>query len=50
MREHEKNLRLQFSNIDKNHDGKIELKEIIVAFKELGLEVDVKEAEKLLRR
>lgn len=50
VREHEKNLRLQFSNIDKNHDGSVDLSEIIEAFKELGIEMQVNEAEKLLRR
>lgn len=50
VREHEKNLRLQFSNIDKNHDGKVDLSEIIQAFKELGIEMQTNEAEKLLKR
>uniref|UniRef100_A0A336KC21 CSON004428 protein n=1 Tax=Culicoides sonorensis TaxID=179676 RepID=A0A336KC21_CULSO len=50
MREHEKKLQLQFSNLDKNRDGAVDLEEIVLAFKELGVEVDRKEAEKLLRR
>lgn len=50
MREHERKLQLQFSNLDKNHDGAVDLDEIVIAFKELGVEVDRREAEKLLRR
>ncbi|XP_050450565.1 calcium-binding mitochondrial carrier protein SCaMC-2 isoform X1 [Cataglyphis hispanica] len=50
VREHEKNLRLQFSNLDKNKDGKIDLEELIRAFKELGIEIAQEEATKLLQR
>ncbi|XP_014261718.1 calcium-binding mitochondrial carrier protein SCaMC-1-B isoform X2 [Cimex lectularius] len=50
VKEHEKNLRLGFSHIDKNRDGKIDLEELIKAFQELGVEVEVKEAKKLLER
>lgn len=50
MREHEKKLRLQFSNLDKNRDGAVDLDEMVDAFKELGVEVERSEAEKLLRR
>ncbi|KAH0945495.1 hypothetical protein HN011_003856 [Eciton burchellii] len=50
VREHEKNLRLQFSNLDKNRDGKIDLEELIRAFKELGIEIAREEATKLLQR
>lgn len=50
VREHEKNLRLQFSHLDKNRDGKVDLEELICAFKDLGIEMDQNEATKLLQR
>ncbi|XP_055846097.1 calcium-binding mitochondrial carrier protein SCaMC-2 isoform X1 [Episyrphus balteatus] len=50
VREHEKNLRLQFSHLDKNRDGKVDLEELISAFKDLGIEVDQAEAKHLLKR
>ncbi|XP_037899016.1 calcium-binding mitochondrial carrier protein SCaMC-3 isoform X3 [Glossina fuscipes] len=50
IREHEKNLRLQFSHLDKNRDGKVDLEELISAFEDLGLEVDTDEAKHLLSR
>lgn len=50
MREHEKNLRLQFTHLDKNRDGKVDLEEMIEAFKELGIDMDRVEAAKLLKR
>ncbi|XP_055611108.1 calcium-binding mitochondrial carrier protein SCaMC-2 isoform X4 [Uranotaenia lowii] len=50
VREHEKNLRLQFSHLDKNRDGKVDLEEMITAFKELGIDMDRHEAAKLLKR
>ncbi|XP_046391154.1 calcium-binding mitochondrial carrier protein SCaMC-1-B isoform X1 [Ischnura elegans] len=50
VREHEKNLRLVFSHLDKNKDGKIDLEELIRAFKDLGVEIDRNEAMNLLQR
>uniref|UniRef100_A0A2M4BZ63 Putative small calcium-binding mitochondrial carrier n=1 Tax=Anopheles marajoara TaxID=58244 RepID=A0A2M4BZ63_9DIPT len=50
VREHEKNLRLQFTHLDKNRDGKVDLEELITAFKELGIDMDRHEAAKLLKR
>ncbi|XP_030081502.1 calcium-binding mitochondrial carrier protein SCaMC-3 isoform X2 [Drosophila hydei] len=50
VREHEKNLCLQFSHLDKNRDGKVDLEELISAFKDLGLDIDIDEAAKLLGR
>lgn len=84
VREHEKNLRLQFTDLDKNKDGKwfkiinlkmyikkkkyviplnslftdvtyifsgkIDLEELIKAFKDLGIEMERAEAKKLLQR
>ncbi|CAB3253406.1 unnamed protein product [Arctia plantaginis] len=39
VREHEKNLKLQFSHIDKNKDGKVDLEELISAFADLGIAI-----------
>ncbi|XP_055620953.1 calcium-binding mitochondrial carrier protein SCaMC-2 isoform X4 [Toxorhynchites rutilus septentrionalis] len=50
VREHEKNLRLQFTHLDRNRDGMVDLEELITAFKELGIEIDRHEAAKLLKR
>ncbi|KAJ9598292.1 hypothetical protein L9F63_011032, partial [Diploptera punctata] len=50
VKEHEKNLRLQFSHLDKNKDAEVEPKELIKAFKELGVEIDKNEATNLLQR
>lgn len=50
LREHEQNLRLQFSHLDKNKDGKVDLEEMIVAFKELGIVMERDEALKLFNR
>ncbi|KAK3923386.1 Calcium-binding mitochondrial carrier protein SCaMC-1-B, partial [Frankliniella fusca] len=49
VREHEKHLRLSFTHIDKNRDGKIDQDELVRAFKDLGVEIDNKEALKLLK-
>lgn len=50
VREHEKSLRLQFSHLDKNKDGSVDLEEMIEAFKELGVVIDRDEALKLFNR
>ncbi|KAG5891923.1 hypothetical protein JTB14_030070 [Gonioctena quinquepunctata] len=50
VREHEKNLRLHFTNLDKNRDGKIDLEELIRAFNELGIPLERGEATNLLQR
>ncbi|KAH0817734.1 hypothetical protein GEV33_005059 [Tenebrio molitor] len=50
VREHEKNLRLHFSHLDRNKDGKIDLEELIRAFSDLGIPLDRMEAKKLLQR
>ncbi|XP_077300894.1 short Calcium-binding Mitochondrial Carrier [Arctopsyche grandis] len=50
VREHEKNLKLQFSHLDKNKDGKVDLEELITAFAELGVAMDRSEATNLLKR
>lgn len=50
VREHEKNLRLHFSNLDKNRDGKIDLAELIKAFSDLGIPLERGEARNLLQR
>ncbi|XP_060809612.1 calcium-binding mitochondrial carrier protein SCaMC-2 isoform X2 [Amyelois transitella] len=50
VREHEKNLRLQFSHLDKNKDGKVDLEELISAFADLGIAIGRNEATNLLKR
>ncbi|VEN62881.1 unnamed protein product, partial [Callosobruchus maculatus] len=50
VREHEKNLRLHFSHLDKNKDGKIDLEELIRAFSDLGIPLERGEATNLLQR
>lgn len=50
VKDHEKNLRLQFSTLDKNKDGKVDLEEMIVAFKELGIIMERAEALRLFNR
>ncbi|XP_022162178.1 calcium-binding mitochondrial carrier protein SCaMC-1-A-like [Myzus persicae] len=50
VKEYEKTLKLSFSNIDKNKDGKIDQYELIRAFQELGIDIDVTETVKLLKR
>lgn len=50
VKNHEKNLRFQFSHLDKNKDGKVDLEEMIVAFKELGIQMEREEALKLFNR
>ncbi|CAG9558487.1 unnamed protein product [Danaus chrysippus] len=50
VREHEKNLRLQFSHLDKNQDGKVDLEELISAFADLGIAIGRNEATNLLKR
>lgn len=50
VREHEKNLLLHFTHLDKDRDGKVNLDDLICGFKELGIEIDADEALKLLKR
>lgn len=50
VREHEKNLRLHFKHLDQDGDGKVNLQDMIVAFKELGIDIEKTEALKLLKR
>lgn len=50
VREHEKNLRLHFSHLDRNRDGKIDLEELQGAFHDLGIPLDQAEAKNLLQR
>lgn len=50
VREHEKNLILHFQHFDKDGDGKLNLDDMVLGFKELGIEMKKEEALKLLRR
>lgn len=50
IREHEKNLLLHFTHLDKDGDGNVNLEDLISGFKELGIEIDADEALQLLKR
>ena len=50
VREHEKKLKLVFSNLDTDKDGRIKTNEIVTAFRDLGIAITQKEASKLLKR
>lgn len=50
VREHEKNLLLHFTHLDKDGDGKVNLDDLISGFKELGIDIDSDEATQLLKR
>lgn len=50
VREHEKNLLLHFSHLDKDGDGRVNLDDLIHGFKELGIDIDADEALILLKR
>lgn len=50
VREHEKKLLLHFTHLDKDGDGKVNLDDMVSGFKEIGIEIDVDEALKLLKR
>lgn len=47
MRSHEQNLRLAFSSLDKNKDGKIEAEEVQSALQALGFQISLNEARSL---
>ncbi|XP_037081671.1 calcium-binding mitochondrial carrier protein SCaMC-1-B-like [Pollicipes pollicipes] len=48
--EHEKKLKLVFSSLDHNKDGRLDLEEIYSSLHKLGLQVDRAEAKRLLQR
>ncbi|KAK7095208.1 calcium-binding mitochondrial carrier protein SCaMC-2-like isoform X2 [Littorina saxatilis] len=50
VQDHERELRLQFKNIDTNDDGSIDAGEIVESFKKLGVSIDPAEAKRLLKR
>jgi len=50
LHKHEKQLHFVFSKLDTNKDGRITSAEIKVAFKNLGINIGVEEAEKLVSR
>ncbi|KAK6627392.1 hypothetical protein RUM44_009869 [Polyplax serrata] len=50
VKEHEKNLKLVFSTFDKNRDGKLDIEELVKAFKELGIDIERSEAAKMVQR
>jgi len=50
LQKHEKQLHFVFSKLDTNKDGRVNSAEITVAFKNLGINIGVEEAEKLVSR
>jgi len=50
MHEHERKLKLAFSDLDRNKDGTIDPSEVKEAMLRLGLSIDISEAEKLTQR
>ncbi|XP_063966605.1 mitochondrial adenyl nucleotide antiporter SLC25A24-B-like isoform X1 [Lytechinus pictus] len=48
--EHEKQLHLVFKSVDHNQDGAIDVDEILLSLKKLGVSVSKEEADKLLKR
>lgn len=50
VREHEKNLLLHFTHLDKDGDGKVNVDDMVSGFRELGIDIDADEAMKLLKR
>lgn len=50
VREHEKQLMLHFTHLDKDGDGRVNLNDLVLGFKELGIEIDTDEAFTLLKR
>ncbi|XP_059504197.1 mitochondrial adenyl nucleotide antiporter SLC25A24-like [Stegostoma tigrinum] len=49
LRNHEKKLKLAFKSLDKNNDGKIDAAEIVESLKSLGMNINLKKAEKILQ-
>lgn len=47
---HEKNLRLVFSKLDRNQDGIIDHNEVVSAFRDIGINLGNEEAKDMLRR
>ena len=50
LQEHEQQLKIVFSTLDEDKDGKISVKEIIAAFKRLHIAITEDEAKALLKR
>ena len=50
LQEHEKQLHIVFSSLDEDQDGKINVKEVVSAFKKLGIAITEAEAKTLMQR
>ena len=50
LTEHEKQLHIVFSSLDEDQDGKINVKEVVSAFKKLGIAITEAEAKTLMQR
>ncbi|XP_040215829.1 calcium-binding mitochondrial carrier protein SCaMC-1 [Rana temporaria] len=49
LEEHEKKMKIAFTSLDKNSDGKIEASEILNSLKTLGINISADHAEKILK-
>ncbi|KAG8436587.1 hypothetical protein GDO86_007626 [Hymenochirus boettgeri] len=49
LEEHEKKMKIAFTSLDKNKDGKIEASEIMNSLKGLGINIPLEHAEKILK-
>ena len=50
LRDHEEKLRRVFADLDENDDGELCTREVVAAFKKMGVSVTEEEAEKLTKR
>lgn len=50
LTEHEKQLKISFSKLDEDKDGKISVAEVVSAFKRLGIVITENEAKSLMQR
>ena len=50
LTEHEKQLKIVFSTLDEDQDGKISVNEVVSAFKRLGIAITENEAKSLMQR
>ncbi|ELT87912.1 hypothetical protein CAPTEDRAFT_133948, partial [Capitella teleta] len=50
VKEHEKSLKLSFEKLDHNRDGFLDADEIVIAFKNMGVNIDRVEAKRLVTR
>ncbi|XP_077188940.1 mitochondrial adenyl nucleotide antiporter SLC25A24 isoform X1 [Paroedura picta] len=49
LKDHEKKMKLAFKSLDKNNDGKIDASEVVQSLKILGIDISIRQAEKILQ-